>query len=357
MLWILCYVAGDEALSLTAIKAKVPDAPLLDVKDLHVGVAGSDDEIEVVRGLSLSVGVGEFLGIVGESGSGKTMTALSIMGLLPAGAQIRAGSIRFEGEELVHAPRRVLDRVRGRRMAMVFQEPMTSLNPLMRVGRQVAEPLLLHRLAHRRPALQQAEKQLREVGIPDAARRSLSYPHEYSGGMRQRAMIAAALIGEPKLLIADEPTTALDVTVQAQILRLLRDPDRNHGNAVIFVSHDLAVVSRLCDRIAVMYAGRVVETGETKVLLSSPKHPYTRALLNALPTDDTRPRDRLRAIGGEPPNLGNLPKGCPFAPRCPFKAERCITEEPTLIEFGQSEAACWFGDSLPAWSTKSHPES
>jgi oligopeptide/dipeptide ABC transporter ATP-binding protein len=341
-----------KATEVTAPHPKALGGSLLEIRDLHVSIAGSDEETEVVRGLSLNLRLGEFLGIVGESGSGKTMTALSIMGLLPSGAQIRTGSIRFEGDELVHAPRRLLDRVRGRRMAMVFQEPMTSLNPLMRVGQQVAEPLLLHKMAPKRSARKQAEDQLRSVGIPDAARRASSYPHEFSGGMRQRAMIAAALIGEPKLLIADEPTTALDVTVQAQILRLLRDRERSHGNAVIFVSHDLAVVSRLCDRIAVMYAGRIVETGKTNALLTAPKHPYTRALLNALPNEDTRPRERLQAIAGEPPNLANLPSGCPFAPRCPFKAERCTVEEPELIKFGESEAACWFGDSLPPWSAK-----
>jgi ABC-type microcin C transport system duplicated ATPase subunit YejF len=199
------------------IRSPSTGEPLLEVNDLHVTVAGSGEEIEVVRGLSFRLRLGEFLGIVGESGSGKTMTALSIMGLLPSGAKIRRGSIRFEGEELVNAPRRLLDRVRGRRMSMVFQEPMTSLNPLMRVGQQVAEPLLLHKVVSKRTARESAENQLREVGISDAARRSSSYPHEFSGGMRQRAMIAAALIGGPKLLIADEPTTALDVTVQAQI--------------------------------------------------------------------------------------------------------------------------------------------
>lgn len=338
--------------ALAAAEAHHPEAPLLEIRDLHVNIAGSGEDTEIVRGVSLELRLGEILGIVGESGSGKTMTALSIVGLLPDGARVRTGSIRLEGQELVHAPRRLLDRLRGVRMAMVFQEPMTSLNPLMRVWRQVAEPLILHRAASKRSARHQAEDELRQVGIPDAARRATSYPHEFSGGMRQRAMIAAALIAQPKLMIADEPTTALDVTVQAQILRLLRDSERSEGNAVIFISHDLAVVSRLCDRIAVMYAGRIVETGKTTALLNSPRHPYTRALLNALPTDRTPPRERLPAIAGEPPDLASLPPGCPFAPRCPFKADRCVQEEPGLIRFGETEAACWFGDSLPPWPDK-----
>jgi len=314
---------------------------LLELADLHVEVGPRRHSHLVVRGVSLSVGHAEMVGIVGESGSGKSLTALSILGLLPSGVRIRSGSIRFEGRELIGMPRRQLAAIRGRHIAMIFQDPMTSLNPIIRVGNQVAEPARLHHLAKKDKGRKLAEELLKSVGIPEPHDRMSRYPHEFSGGMRQRAMIAMSLIARPELIIADEPTTALDVTVQAQVLSLLARLHRERGTAIILISHDLGVVAETCERIAVMYAGRIVEIGLTEQLLREPQHPYTRALLAAVPRPNLAHGARLQTIRGEPPNMEDLPSGCKFNPRCTYREDRCFAEEPALFEVVGTRSACW----------------
>jgi peptide/nickel transport system ATP-binding protein len=323
---------------------------LLVIDDLHVAVGDAEHPIELVRGVSLRLAVGEVLGIVGESGSGKTMTVSAIPGLLPAGARVTRGAVRFKGENLLGVSRKRLSELRGKQISMVFQDSLTSLNPIMRVGPQVREPLLLHRLGGMRAATLMAEEELRRLDIPDPGRAMMRYPHEFSGGMRQRALIATALIASPALVIADEPTTALDATVQAQILAVLARLNRERGVAVILISHDLAVVSEICHTLAVMYAGRIVEFGATRDLLTRPQHPYTRALLQSMPSP-TMPRTRrLAAIPGEPPPIGALPTGCPFHPRCPYVADICRSAEPPLERTEESCVACWLAKDglLPA---------
>jgi peptide/nickel transport system ATP-binding protein len=323
---------------------------LLVVNDLRVTVDSGGKSVEVVRGVSLQLSVGEVLGIVGESGSGKTMTVSAIPRLLPSGAKVTGGTVWFKGENLLGVSRKRLSEVRGKEISMVFQDSLTSLNPVMRVGPQVTEPLLLHRIAKRRAATLSAEEGLRRLDIPDPGRAMTRYAHEFSGGMRQRAIIATALIASPSLVIADEPTTALDATVQAQILDVLGRLNRELGVAVILISHDLAVVSEVCKTLAVMYAGRFVEVGLTRDLLARPGHPYTRALLQSMPSPTMAKTRRLAAIPGEPPPIGALPTGCPFHPRCPHAADICRSAEPPLEAVGNSLVACWFAKdgSLPA---------
>jgi len=323
---------------------------LLVVEDLHVAVESADKPIEVVRGVSLRLAVGEVLGIVGESGSGKTMTVSAIPRLLPSGVRVTGGTVCFKGENLLGASRKRLSEIRGSQISMVFQDSLTSLNPVMRVGPQVREPLMLQRIAGRRAATLSAEGELRRLDIPDPSRAMVRYPHEFSGGMRQRAIIATALIASPALVIADEPTTALDATVQAQILDILRRLNRELGVAVILISHDLAVVSEICTTLAVMYAGRIVEFGATRDLLTRPGHPYTRALLQSMPSPTMSRTRRLAAIPGEPPPIGALPTGCPFHPRCPYAADTCRSAEPPLEAVGDSLVACWLAKDglLPA---------
>lgn len=327
-----------------------PSDSLLVVEDLHVAVESAGALTEVVRGVSFQLAVGEVLGIVGESGSGKTMTVSAIPSLLPSGARVTGGAVRFKGEDLLGASRRRLSEVRGSQISMVFQDSLTSLNPVMRVGPQVREPLLLHRIAGRRAATLSAQGELRRLEIPDPSQAMMRYPHEFSGGMRQRAIIATALIASPALVIADEPTTALDATVQAQILDLLGRLNRELGVAVILISHDLAVVSEISKTVAVMYAGRFVEFGPTRDLLTLPRHPYTRALLQSMPSSDMPKTRRLAAIPGEPPPISDLPSGCPFHPRCPYAADICRSAEPPLEPVGSSLVSCWFAKdgSLPA---------
>ena len=323
---------------------------LLVVNDLHVAVESGERPIEVVRGVSFRLGVGEVLGLVGESGSGKTMTVSAIPRLLPSGAKVTGGTVCFKGENLLGVSRRRLSEIRGKEISMVFQDSLTSLDPIMRVGPQVREPLVLHRIAGKRAATLSAEEELRRLDIPDPGRAMMRYPHEFSGGMRQRAIIATALIAAPPLVIADEPTTALDATVQAQILDLLGRLNRELGVAVILISHDLAVVSEISKTVAVMYAGRFVEFGPTRGLLARPRHPYTQALLQSMPSPDMPKTRRLAAIPGEPPPIGALPSGCPFHPRCPYAADICRSAEPPLEPVGESLVACWFAKdgSLPA---------
>lgn len=326
------------------------DEVLLDVTDLEVAVGAHRQSRAVVRGVSLQIRAGEIFGLLGESGSGKSMTVQAINGLLPPGARVTRGSVRFAGEELIGTNPRRLSQLRGDRIGMVFQDSLTSLNPIMRIGPQVAEPLLLHHKTGRRQAASLVAERLRAMGIPDPSEAVRRFPHEFSGGMRQRAAIATALIGTPRLLIADEPTTALDVTVQAQILDICRRLNEELGVAILLISHDLGVLSEVCTRIGVMYAGRIVQTGPTRAVLEHPTHPYTRALVESMPRSDGSRHMRLKAIGGEPPSPDALPEGCKFHPRCAYAIARCATEEPGLTPVGDTSSACWVAQAgtLPA---------
>jgi oligopeptide transport system ATP-binding protein len=299
--------------------------PLLSVSDLRLTFATRNGMLRAVRGVTFDVRRGETLGVVGESGSGKSVTFQSLMGLLPRPPLVvEGGSAVFDGLDLLGSPEADLRRIRGSRIAMIFQDPMTSLNPYMRIGEQIIEPLLIHGTTTRRDARTRAIALLERVGVTEPERRYAQYPHEFSGGMRQRAMIAMALIGKPDLLIADEPTTALDATVQAQILDLLRSLQRETGMAVVFITHDLGVVSDLCDRVQVMYAGRIVETGSVDQVLRAPLHPYTQALQKCIPA--LHPKGAaLPALPGSPPDLSQPDAGCSFAPRCALATEACRT--------------------------------
>jgi oligopeptide/dipeptide ABC transporter ATP-binding protein len=312
--------------------------PLLSIRDLHVTFGGRDGEaLEAVRGVDLDVAPGELVAVVGESGSGKSVTMLAVLGLLSPNATA-TGSVRFDGQELLGAPPRDLRRVRGSRIGMIFQDPLTSLNPAHTVGDQLAEAVLAHDPRARKRARQRAGDLLELVSIPDVNRRLRSYPHELSGGMRQRVMIAMALANDPELLIADEPTTALDVTIQAQILDVLSDVQRDRDLAVVLVTHDLGVVAGLAQRVNVMYAGLVVESGESVGVFHRQNHPYTRGLLACLPRLDQR--HDLEPIGGSPPSLDQMPSGCAFHPRCALAQERCRHERPELRTFASTAAAC-----------------
>ena len=313
---------------------------LLDVRDLTVRFRTPEGVVPAVDGLSFALAPGGTLGIVGESGAGKSQTAMAVLGLLARNAQV-AGSIRFEDRELLTLPESQWSQIRGNRIAMVFQDPMTSLNPYLRIEMQIGEVLERHRGLSRGAARAESLRLLQAVHIADASQRLRSYPHELSGGQRQRVMIAIALACRPALLLADEPTTALDVTVQAQILRLFADLKRDFGVAMILITHDLGVVAEVCEHTMVMYAGRAVESGATHALLGAPAHPYTRALLKARPRIDTPLTDRLLALRGQPPNLLHLPPGCAFAPRCPIAMDACTLAVPPLhsVETGRL-AAC-----------------
>ena len=314
---------------------------LLEVEDLRTVFPTRDGTVRAVDGVSFRLDRGETLGIVGESGCGKSVTALSIMRLLQRPGRIESGQVRFRGRDLAALSEGEMQEVRGEEIAMIFQDPMTSLNPVFRIGWQVGEPLRLHRAMDRARSLAEAVRVLGRVGIPDPSRRSSDYPHQFSGGMRQRAMIAMGLTTAPAVLIADEPTTALDVTIQAQILNLLRQVNSDFGTATILISHNLGVVAGMCERIMVMYAGKVVEAGRVDDVFAHPKHPYTWSLLRSIPRLDAEEREPLRAIEGLPPDLSARPSGCSFHPRCPFRLERCGREEPPLVRVGPSEAACW----------------
>jgi peptide/nickel transport system ATP-binding protein len=312
--------------------------PLLEVKDLHVHFPTEDGLVKAVDGVTYSIQPGETLGIVGESGSGKSVTALTIMGLSP-GAET-SGQILFQGQDLLQVPNRDMSEIRGAKISMIFQDPMTSLHPFYRVGDQIAEAIRAHHAAGRREAFDQAVDMLAKVNISQPKERARQYPHEFSGGMRQRAMIAMALCLNPDLLIADEPTTALDVTVQAQILDLIDRLRQEFNAAVIIITHDLGVVAEHCDNIGVMYAGRLVEFGKTDDIYYRPHHPYTWGLLESIPKIGHH-EDRLRPIKGRPPSLINVPPGCAFSPRCPYAFDRCTREVPELIpEDGHHAAAC-----------------
>jgi peptide/nickel transport system ATP-binding protein len=303
---------------------------VLEIEGLNIDLPTPEGARRIVRDVSFALERGQTLGVVGESGSGKTMTALALMGLLPEGAMI-SGAIRFEDRDLTKLDERQWRGLRGDRIAMIFQEPMTALNPLQTIGRQIAEPLALHRGLGRAAAMAEAVTLLTKVGLPDPARRARAYPHELSGGQRQRAMIAMALSCGPKLVIADEPTTALDVTVQAQILDLLAELRRQTEMALILVSHDLAVIAQNCERLVVLYGGMVMESGATREILEHPAHPYTRALLDARPQLGQKRGDRLRTIPGAAPAAGAAPKGCPFAGRCPLTVPACSAAPPPPV--------------------------
>ncbi len=310
---------------------------LLDIENLRVWFHMRDGVNRAVDGVSLSVDRGETLGVVGESGCGKSVAFYSLLGLLPMPpARIESGAARLEGLDLLQTNPKTLREVRGKRVSMIFQDPMTALNPYMKIGKQVMEPLLVHHCCDRREARRRAAAMLEAVGIPEAQRRMNLYPHAFSGGMRQRAVIAMALVAEPDLLIADEPTTALDVTVQAQILALIKRLRDERGMAVVLITHDLGVVAGLCDRVAVMYAGRILERANADDLFRAPAHPYTRALLDSLPGAQTAGA-ALRTIPGLPPEQGAPERGCPFAPRCDAAVDACREAECILQPWGPRE--------------------
>ena len=316
--------------------------PLLSVDTLTVRFKTADAPVSAVNGISFAIDPGETLAIVGESGSGKSQTAFAIMGLLASNGHA-TGSVRYDGQDLIGLSQAALNRVRAQQIAMIFQDPMTSLNPYMRVVDQMTEVLELHRGVTRRAARAECLAMLDAVRIPDAAARIDMYPHEFSGGMRQRVMIAMALLCRPRLLIADEPTTALDVTVQAQIMALLAEIRAEFGTAIILITHDLGIVAGSSDRTMVMYGGRMMEIGSTESVFAAPSHPYTAALLAAVPRLD-RDDDRLRTIAGEPPNMSTLPPGCPFAPRCGLAMETCVTRVPPLTPFATGRQRACFAE-------------
>ena len=329
---------------MTAAAAPTVPAVLLRIRDLRTYfVTERGVTARAVDGVSFDVGAGETLGLVGESGSGKTVTSLSILRLIPEPpGYIRPGSlIELDGRNLLTLAPRELRAVRGREIAMIFQEPATSLNPVLRVGDQVAEPAIVHLGLSRKAARARAIETLELVGIPDAAARADGYPHQMSGGMQQRAMIAMALICRPRVLVADEPTTALDVTIQAQILELLDRLQRQMGMGILLITHDLGLVAEHADRVAVMYAGQLVETAPTAALFAHPLHPYTEGLLAAIPRVDA-PRTRLYSVAGQVPAATAWPAGCRFHPRCPYAWDRCAREEPPLLDAAPGHAArCW----------------
>ena len=316
---------------------------ILRVEDLRTYFRTDDGIAKAVDGVSFELAKGETLGSVGESGSGKSVTCLSAMRLIPEPpGYFPSGRILFDGKDILQLNQRNLEKLRGNRISMIFQDPMTSLNPYLRVSRQLTEVLEIHKGASRAAARKRAIEMMAQVGIPDPEGRIDQYPHQFSGGMRQRVMIAMALLCEPELLIADEPTTALDVTIQAQILELINDLKRDFGTSVIFITHDLGVVAGTTDRIAVMYAGRIVEEGPTDEVFADPQHPYTRGLMQSVPRLDAKSHEALRGIPGLPPDLSNLPSGCTFHPRCPLVTDKCKQQYPDVVQITPNRwAACW----------------
>ena len=329
-------------------------APILEVSDLRTHFFTRDGVVKAVDGLSLSLARGETLGVVGESGCGKSITALSVMRLVPRPAgRIVSGSVRFDGNELLALDPAAMRAIRGNRISMIFQEPMTSLNPVMTVGRQIAETVTLHQGLPRHAAMDRAIEMLALVGISETRRRAGEYPHQLSGGMRQRVMIAIAMACTPTILIADEPTTALDVTIQAQILDLMLDMKERTGAAVMLITHDLGVIAETAQRVVVMYAGRKVEDASAKALFARPRHPYTRGLMTSIPRlnrelDESARTTRLTEIPGVVPSLIDMAGGCTFAPRCPYATEQCRAAFPPEVEAAPGHfVACWNAESLP----------
>jgi oligopeptide transport system ATP-binding protein len=317
--------------------------PLLEVKNLQTYFFGGEGTVKAVDGVSFDVQEGETLGLVGESGCGKSVSALSILRLIPnPPGEIMSGEIFFEGRDLLKLSDEEIRRVRGNRIAMIFQEPMTSLNPVLTIGRQIAEPMEVHRNMPLKAALEKAKELLGKVQIADSGTRVRDYPHQFSGGMRQRAMIAMGLGCNPRLIIADEPTTALDVTVQAQLLELLKNLTRDFSMALIIITHNLGVVARYADRVNVMYAGKIVEKGSAGDIYENPMHPYTIGLMASVPQLDQDVKKKLVPIRGQPPNLANVPEGCAFHPRCDCAVDQCRKERPQLASVGENhERACW----------------
>ncbi len=316
---------------------------LLDIKQLRTYFVSAKGTrvVKAVDGVSFTLNEGETLGVVGESGSGKTVTSLSILRLLPPAARIVGGEIWFGGENLLAKSEREMQQVRGSQVTMILQDPLMSLNPLFTIGEQIAEPLRIHRSMHGQTLRERIKELLSNVRIPSPDVRMREYPHQMSGGMRQRIVGAISISCEPRLLIADEPTTSLDVTIQAQYLNLLKDIQKRSGLAMIFITHNIGIVARMCDKVAVMYAGKLVERAPVRTIFNQPAHPYTEALLNAMPklTDKT---ERLWSIEGQPPDLANLPPGCPFSPRCPKAEDRCHREVPPEYQVGdQHFTRCW----------------
>jgi oligopeptide transport system ATP-binding protein len=318
-------------------------ATLLQVKDLRTHFFTDEGVVRAVDGISYDVQEGETMGLVGESGCGKSVSALSILRLIPnPPGKIVGGEVWFDGQDLLKVDEDEIRHVRGNRIAMIFQEPMTSLNPVLTIGRQITEALELHLKMNRSAANRRAVELLEMVGIPEAHTRLDDYPHQFSGGMRQRVMIAMALSCNPKLLLADEPTTALDVTIQAQILEIMARLSSEFGTAVIIITHNLGVVARYADRVNVMYAGKIVESGSAREIYGHPRHPYTLGLLRSVPRLDEARRDKLVPIEGLPPDLANIPPGCSFYPRCAYRIDRCRQEEPPLMLVDEKHyAACW----------------
>ena len=334
---------------MSAVASTYASPPLLDVDNLSVTFRSDGGLVSAVRGVSYQVRPGEVVGIVGESGSGKSVSSLAVMGLLPANASV-TGTVRFRDRDLTRLDDRELSEIRGRRISMIFQDPLSALTPVYTIGDQIAEAVLVHSNASREAAHARALELLKLVGIPNPERRASSFPHEFSGGMRQRVMIAIAIANQPDLIIADEPTTALDVTIQAQILDVLRTARQATGAAVILITHDLGVVAGFADRVAVMYAGRIVEIGSVDDVFYRPRMPYTLGLLGSIPRLDTGRKQRLTPIEGSPPSLVHLPGGCPFWPRCPLRIQKCLDIEPALLPIvGQDEshrAACHRSDEI-----------
>jgi oligopeptide transport system ATP-binding protein len=325
----------------------VRNEPLLAVDDLRVHFWTGGGTVHAINGISFEIGPGETLGIVGESGCGKSVTALALLGLLPRAGRVRTGSARFDGRDLLRLKQRAIRRVRGRQIAMIFQDPMTSLNPVLTIGRQLREPLETHFGMNRKAASNRAAELLDRVGIPSSDARLSDYPHQFSGGMRQRAMIAMALACRPKLLIADEPTTALDVTIQAQILALLKELVAEEHTALILITHDLGVVAGMCERVNVMYAGMFMETGSADQLFATPRHPYTLGLLQSVPRLDAARRSQLQPIEGAPRDMLSPPSACPFQPRCRYEVEESRREVPPLVEIERGHKVACF-NPVPA---------
>ncbi len=317
---------------------------ILDVRGLTVQFPSRRGILTAVDDISFSIAPGEVLGVVGESGAGKSMTGLAIIGLLEPPGRIAAGEVRLEGKRIDNLRHEEMRRIRGRKIGVIFQDPLTSLNPLYTIGQQLEETILTHLPLSKGQARERALSLLREVGIPAPEARYSNYPHHFSGGMRQRVVIALALAAEPRLLIADEPTTALDVSIQAQIIQLLKRLAAERGAAVMLITHDMGVIAETAQRVAVMYAGRIVELGPVREVIHAPRHPYTVGLMGSIPKLGVR-EDRLLQIEGAMPRLNAIPAGCAFNPRCPRRFDRCLTDRPELLAAGTSRAACWLHES------------